>query len=237
MAICGERELYLQEHTLDFPIPELYPIMFTSPLLTYPTTFEHNRDSLGLSASAADILDNIRFLTLSITSPAPVVFTSEIRSTAAWLHRRIEEMKLHDQEIDEREHVIIDIIRQTALVYTTSIATLTPFSKTYTTTLIRSLEVKLNKVPLSRWKQMPGLFFWILIVACPISCWRDSEREGRFWRRKMSVAALVIGLENFYLAAMPMRSFYKVQRWIAEEAEEHPDIIGHYYGAAECVTM
>jgi hypothetical protein len=135
-----ERELYLQENGMDFPIPESYPLAFTTPLLTYPTTFEHNRCSLGITATTAVILDNIRFLTLSITNPAPVTFTSKIRSTATWLHRRIEKVNPHDVLLDEEQNTITDIIRQTALVFTTSIATLTPFSKTYTDKLVHELQ-------------------------------------------------------------------------------------------------
>lgn len=166
-----------------------------------------------------------------------MVFTSKIRSTAAWLRRRVVEMSVTEGEEETEDHIITAIIHQTAIVYTTAIATLTPVSKIYTPTLILSLQEKLSKVPLGRWQQMPGIFFWIIAVACPISCWQDYEREGRFWRRKMSVAAVVIWLENFHLAIMQMRSFYKVQRWIAEEGERNPDIMGHFYDAAECEVM
>jgi hypothetical protein len=158
-------------------------------------------------------------------------------NTTDQLHHRIEKVNPHEVLLDEEQNTITDIIRQTALVFTTSIATLTPFSKTYTDKLVHELQKKLNKVPLSRWKQIPALFFWILAIACPSNCWRNCELQGRFWRRKMSVAALVISLETFNLGVMQMRFIYKVQRWIAEEAEKNPDIVGHYYNTAECMTM
>jgi hypothetical protein len=133
--------------------------------------------------------------------------------------------------------MITATIRHTALVYMHSISTLTPFSKSYTRSLILELQSKLSKVPLSRWKQMPGIFFWILMVASSSPCWNGSNVVGRMWRRKVSVTGLVITFVDFNLAIMHARAFYKVQRWIAEEGEKTPDVLGHYYDAAECGVM
>jgi len=70
------------------PLRLSYPEKFRCPLLEYPTTFQDCRKTLNLSLVVAEILDDVRFLTISITacllSPKlEPIKTSKIQSTAA----------------------------------------------------------------------------------------------------------------------------------------------------------
>jgi hypothetical protein len=65
---------------------------------------------------------------------------------------------------------------------------------------------------LARWKELPGIFLWILLVACPGT---KNDPQGRFLRKKMAVAGMAIGMEDFNLATSYLRVFWMVQRWIA----------------------
>lgn len=72
----------------------------------------------------------------------------------------------------------------------------------------------MRKVSLSRWKKIPGIFLWIMLVLCPSS---KSDKRGRFIRRKMAVAGLSIGFEDFPLGISFLRAFWLVQRWIVAQ--------------------
>lgn len=63
---------------------------------------------------------------------------------------------------------------------------------------------------------MPGIFLWILLVACPSA---GNDHQGRFLRRKMAVTGMSIGMEDFGLSIAQLRAFWKVQRWVAVEKE------------------
>lgn len=75
LANCFEAELFLLGHgtgpEFDMPIPSAYAEGLRSPLLAYSTTFIQDRDILGIDATTAEILEDVRFLTISITSNTP----------------------------------------------------------------------------------------------------------------------------------------------------------------------
>ncbi|KAH8592680.1 hypothetical protein B0O99DRAFT_716556, partial [Bisporella sp. PMI_857] len=221
LAYFAERPLYLQDNDVDLPIPDECPAYISTPLLPSPTTFQGSRKELGLSDTAAVILDNVRYLTLSITCPAPTITTSKIRSTSSWHYRQTEEHPTVDTSSSDEQSIITATIRHTALVYMHSLSTLTPFSKSYTRSLILELQSKLSKVPLSRWKQMPGIFFWILMVASSSPCWNSSNVVGRMWRRKALVTWLVIMFVDSNLAIMHARAFYKCRDGLPRRARRH----------------
>lgn len=65
-------------------------------------------------------------------------------------------------------------------------------------------------MPLSSWNQILGIFFWVLLVACPGS---GDDLQGKWLKKKMAVAGMAVGLKDFGLSISCMRVFLKVQRW------------------------
>jgi hypothetical protein len=224
LACCFERELSLQDlnpnRDTDPPIPLSYAEGLKCPLITSPNSFQQIQEVLDLSAAAAEILDDVRFLTLSITSPDPSTTpsASKIQSTASWLHKQLELIPVPTNISDtpERE-LILDILRSTALIYSRCIATLRPFTDAYTEFELLELLDKISAVGLTRWTGVSGIFLWILLVACPSS---GNDLQGRFLKKKMAVTGMAIGMEDFGLAIACLRAFWKVQRWIGREREK-----------------
>ncbi|KAE9378640.1 hypothetical protein N431DRAFT_363266 [Stipitochalara longipes BDJ] len=231
LSCCFERNLSMQDlnpmRDMDPPIPAFYAEALKCPLVTSPTTYKQTRGTLNLSMASAEILDDVRFLTLSITSSDARPSTSKIQSTASWLHKQLEAIPvLINISQTPGADLVFDIIRTTALIYTNCIATLTPFTNAYTPDGLLSILDKIATVGLSRWKEMPGIFLWILLVACPSA---GDDLQGRFLRKKMAVTGMTIGMEDFGLAIGCLRAFWKVQRWISRERERRvidPLILG-----------
>ncbi|KAK0104453.1 hypothetical protein ONS95_004742 [Cadophora gregata] len=227
LACAFERELDLQSMetaiSTELPIRENYPAKARCPVLPYPSTFQECRETLSLSITAAEILDDVRFLTTSITScflspELEPTKTSKIQSTAAWLHKRIEAIPaLEIVSITPTSDIIIDTIRLSALVYTSAIQTLTPLSQNFPPDLQERMHSNISLVGLRNWKEIPGIFLWILLVATP--CAKDDYR-GRFLRKQMACTGMAIGLEDFLLGTACLRAFWLVQRWIAREGGE-----------------
>lgn len=71
------------------------------------------------------------------------------------------------------------------------------------------------------WKEIPGIFLWVLLVLCP-SC--DQSMEDRSLQKKMAVTGMAIGLEGFGLGIEYLRVFWGVQRWIAKERDIGDDV-------------
>jgi hypothetical protein len=153
---------------------------------------------------------------LSITSANETqTSVSELQSAASWLQKQLEAIPvlITVSGIPESE-LILEIIRRSAVVYSKCIATLSPFTNAYMQSELLEILEKISAVGLERWKEMPGIFLWILLVVCPSS---GNDLQGRFLRKKMAVTGMSIGMEDFGLAIACLRAFWKVQRWIANE--------------------
>ncbi|KAM0335529.1 hypothetical protein ACHAQA_000577 [Verticillium albo-atrum] len=231
VSCCFETELYLQSNdpVLEekIPIPTSWPEGFDCPLITSRTTFDDVKDRLGLTVTAAKILDDVRFLTTSITEtdggPASV---RKIQSTAAWLHSRLSKTpgrvegagETEGTEGSEAEH-IEEAVRLAALIYSWAISSVAQISGFRNGRVLEQAYQAMRRVNLTRWKGLPGIFLWIMLVAAPST---KQDTKGRFIRRKMAVAGLSIGFEDFGLGISYLRAFWLVQRWIARQGKPRP---------------
>jgi hypothetical protein len=106
------------------------------------------------------------------------------------------------------------IIRLSALMYSSSVSNLSPISEVFDSESYNQFHALLTQIPLTHWKQMPGIFNWILFVACP-ACHGDSRSKAL--RSKMVVAGMAISLEHFALGTEVVRRLWIVQQWIKKQ--------------------
>lgn len=161
-------------------------------------------------------------MTLSIKSHSPSnISTAKIQSMAAWLHKQLQTKYLKPILASDTD-LIFETIRLAALIYSSCIVSLTPFGSQQNEPLMQEFHSNIFQVSLARWKESPGIFLWILLVAAPSS---GNDARGRFLKKKMAVAGMSIGLEDFNLATGHLRAFWEVQRWIAREGQRIEEVI------------
>ncbi|KAE8441055.1 hypothetical protein EG329_005917 [Mollisiaceae sp. DMI_Dod_QoI] len=219
LACCFERDLFLLDpnmaNHMPISVPPTYPESLRSPLLAYHETFRHDRVVLGLSDEATEILDDVRFLTLSITSASDQSSTSKIQSTAGWLHKQISSSPPFIITPDTPLITIItSTIRLITVLYTLSISTLIPLSHLWTSSLLEQFYRHLFSISMSKWKEIPGIFLWIMLVASPGS---QEDERGKWLKRKMAVAGMQVGMADFGVSISCLRAFWRVQRWVESE--------------------
>lgn len=203
------------------PIPFPYPQNFNSPLLNFSTPFVNLRESLELSLPVAEILDDVRLLTTSITSPVwPENDIPSLENAATYAHDRIRGLPtviITSSSTDT--DLIYETCRIAAITYSSSIMTSTLFSQSYLADQGHRQDffLKMTQVSLSRWKKIPGIFLWILLVACPSGI---DTSIGVYLRGKLDTAAVSIAVEDFDLAQGCVRALWSVQRWIARQGIE-----------------
>jgi hypothetical protein len=209
-----ENDPVLQE---ELPMPTSCPRNLDSPLVPSGHTFEDQMDSLGLELVGANILDDVRFLTMSITSPKRIPRSKQkIQTTATWLHNRLDaEPAPGSTSGNSEDELIVECIRIASLIYSRSIMKLVQISKLGASSLLEDLYTKVRRVNMTRWKRTPGIFLFIMLVLCPSS---GNDTKGRWIRRKMAVAGLSIGFEDFLCGIWYLRAFMLVQTWITSEA-------------------
>ncbi|KAK2052625.1 hypothetical protein LY76DRAFT_670196 [Colletotrichum caudatum] len=202
----------------EVPVPPTWPDCYGSPLLASSSRFESIAGKLGLCASAAKILDDVRFLTVSVTSgSASASCKSKIRTTASWLHGRLRDGgNVERLAISSEEEWILETIRIAALIYSCSIKSMRQISRFDDDETLEAAYLALTSVSMTTWKRNPGVFLWIMLVAAPNAA---PDAKGRFIRRKMAVTGLSIGFEDFVLGISFLKAFWSVSRWIAEEGD------------------
>ena len=195
-------------------VPESWPEGTHCPLLTADVTFEAISENLGLSDETAKILDDITFLTVCVHSASPGE-ERKIHTTASWLHSRLKAMPpavTTTSKPDSESNYIQDAVRSAAIIYTWAISSVKAMSEFSDSAVRHDLFISAQSVDLHRWKAMPGLYLWVMLVACSGA---PRDTNGRFLARKMAVAAVSVGFRHFPLSISCVRSFWQVQRWIA----------------------
>ena len=188
-------------------------------LVASDVRFQVVAKTLRLTSAAAQILDDVQFLTTSILqSGTESLERTRIRNTASWLHGRLTQAKLNI--LEDEENLTGAAISQAAIIYTWAISSGKPMSSYVGQSLRPGLLASVQGVRLTRWKQIPGIYLWIVLVACSGV---PGDMIGRFWRRKVAVATSAIAFENFPLGISCVSSFLQVQRWLADEEERAAD--------------
>ncbi|CRK24377.1 hypothetical protein BN1708_013936 [Verticillium longisporum] len=238
ISCCFETELYLQSNDPvlqeEIPIPTSWPDGFDCPLIRSSVSFDDVKDKLRLTGAGARILDDVRFLTTSITEadggPASI---RKIQSTASWIYSRLSKVSGREGGQSEKEAEVADVhelgseaehieeaLRLAGLIYSWSISSMAQISQFKDGKTLEQAYKAIRGVNLTRWKSIPGIFLWIMLVAAPST---KQDTRGRFIRRKMAVAGLSIGFESFGVGISYLRAFWLVQRWIARQGKPAAD--------------
>ena len=179
-------------------------------------------ENFNVSSPLAVILDELRLLTSSITNffssnpdPEALIYQNQsiiISNDALHIHKSALSLPpIPLTPLSPPSHLISEILRITTIIYTTALASSLPISSVYTPDLRLQVSSIISKVKLSDWKQIPGVFLWVLLVASPGS---GTNVFGRLIRTNETLTAIYIGLKHFGLVVSCLRNFWVVQRWI-----------------------
>jgi hypothetical protein len=212
-------------------LPVSYPETYSSPLVDSSITFQSIHENTGITAAAASILDDMRSLTLSVlllsSSEKNISQTEEeshaklIQITASQIHDELSTLPVSSTTPQTPKDAIFSAIHLTALAYTSGISNRTPFSLSFggpakdifsITRERRDMYYVINEVGISNWRKIPGIFLWILLVACP----GGRAHAPMLLRSNVSATALYLSFADLGLAVGCLRAFLGVQRWIAD---------------------
>ena len=214
VAFTFECDLFLDK-TLGKPIPtlETYPVELDSPLVKSNIHFVDSAEALGISFEAARILDDMRFLTTSILhlqengdSEAEI---TKLMTTVHWIHKQLLSEATQDPDLDN--DFMYQTFRTAGIIYSTAIMTRTPLSRACTSELLQQLWMTMWRIPLGRWKQVPGLFFWVTLT---VNSYARSRPEARFLKGLMPATVVTLGLLDWDATMATLDGFLTVQKWL-----------------------
>ncbi|KAK0622389.1 hypothetical protein B0T14DRAFT_148198 [Immersiella caudata] len=245
IACCFERDLCVLEGKKSgaflLPVPAEYSAYLASPVRAHTKTFTDLEELLVLPPDTAKLLDDIRALTVAIAEaaaqPTTTASRAQIQSTAAFIRERLKATE--EKDLEELSSELSDddriarIIRLAAVIHTEAVIKLQPLT---TIKMNRNVDVKLDRaikvVASARWKRMPGVFLWIMLVAVaqPTSetigdfdLGNEEDGRRRWLRRKLGAAAQAVGQEEFGLSIAYLRAFWLVHRWIDREGKQEDE--------------
>jgi hypothetical protein len=192
-----------------------------SPLLQSNIRFGDICETLGISKAAADILDDMRFLTNSIialfANKTNAQETIKCLTTARWIHDRVSALPsiTHEDSLLAGDF-IYECCRTAAVVYSSSILNRIPLSKACSMLDQHSFWANMPRITLSKWKSVSGIYLWLCLVFCPGA---EFTVYGRFLKSMASTTITYIGLTDWEVMMRCLEGFLRVQRWLTREDE------------------
>jgi hypothetical protein len=192
---------------------------FESPLFGSRTHFHDNLKSLDISSDTADILDDMKFLTTSVQDDIAYQLTFgtsqsniKLHATSLWTRNRVADLPaIGPTSLNSTEDLIYETVRLTALLYNTAISSRSPFSYVSQSSILQDLWKAIWRISLSRWKKIPGIFLWVILVACASS---KDKMQRRLLKLNLAAVVLHIEVTRTGIAVSCLRTFLRVQKWI-----------------------
>ncbi|RDL32434.1 uncharacterized protein BP5553_08890 [Venustampulla echinocandica] len=205
-----------------------YPIQLDSPLLVSSNLFVDSIDFHSINTATATILDDMRFITTSIMTLSgaehPELAKVKFLATVRWIHQRLTSEK---PEAHLANDFVYQTCRATAIIYTTAVLSGQPFSEACTSELLQNVWRVMWRVPLPRWKQIPGVFFWVVLVANPFA---RNRPEGRFLKGVIAGNTVAMGLADWDATTAILKTFLALQRWLGGKDLESSIILDNRLG-------
>lgn len=112
---------------------------------------------------------------------------------------------------DDPSDPVYQSIRQAALLYATAIVERRPFSRVCSDEQFYELWATMWRVPQTRWRQLAGIFLWIVALIVPTAAMTP---HSRFVKSMLTTPGLEIGIENWFAASSSLRMILTLQAWL-----------------------
>lgn len=191
-----------------------YQAYVSTPWMYSLISFTSIRDQLQIAPETASILDDMRFLQISTTKAVENTHydAAKLKAEAEWIQSRILALPTGtDSTSPLFDDNIYKSCRTAALIYIRAILTHTPLSHTCTLQDLNQLWSSMWRVSLTQWKQIPGVFVWIILSGLQAA---QSTPHGRFLKSMFKAAASYMSLEYFEVVDASLMNFVKMQTWL-----------------------
>lgn len=194
-----------------------HPAHVMTPLLSSNgLTFSSSAEELGIRKETATILDDIRFLLLSTTKqvnrPTTAQERTKLKKTATWTRDRTSSLPSgNEPDSPLANDFVYKSCRTAALAYCRAITEHTPLSQACTTLDLSQLWTSMWHISLTRWKQIPGIFLWILLSGIQTA---EVTPYGRFLKSMLKAVCTYLAVDYWDVVDGSGMGFVRLQRWL-----------------------
>ncbi|XMA18111.1 hypothetical protein WAI453_010902 [Rhynchosporium graminicola] len=190
-----------------------FPLELSSPILYALISFVDTISILHINVETAKILDDARSMTIAALALSSSTSSLTLKEEVLMdIHNIIQRLaSLPTGNPTSPGDFLYQACRMTAMIYSSAIINRTPLSMACTPEILQELWAIMWQVPSLRWKQVPGIFLWILLVIGPFS--RDKS-QGKYIKALTQAAIMAITLVDEDTVTVTLRRFLAVQRWL-----------------------
>ncbi|KAH8685837.1 hypothetical protein BGZ60DRAFT_523111 [Tricladium varicosporioides] len=213
IACSTESEPFFVHHITNATIHQM---SMSTPLLPSQQPFSAQTAIPFLSSDTAEILDDMRFLILSTAKFQDIEVMegqqAKLVTTAMWIKDRIEALpSIAETNPPSTSDYVFRSCRIASLIYCKAIIEHLPFSQACTPHDLQMLWPCMWKVTLTQWKQIPGIFLWILLSANQAA---QNLPHGRLVKSIFKACSFNIASQNWLVIDEALSNFVKLQRWL-----------------------
>ncbi|PMD57233.1 uncharacterized protein K444DRAFT_535084, partial [Hyaloscypha bicolor E] len=204
------------------PTQPRHPVEMSIPFVAAEQDFCSITEELQIGKETATILDDMRFVILALIKHAEQDSAEpeqmKLTATATWIRDRIASLPDGSSLASPlASDFIYKSCRIAALIYCKAIVERSSLTKVCTLKELTHLWATMWRVKLSRWKQIPGIFLFVIASALSAA---ELTPHGRFTKAMFKTATSFIGLDYFDFVDAALMAFVKLQRWLRTGGEE-----------------
>lgn len=179
-------------------------------------SFAGSAEQLGISRETAALLDDMRFLLLATIRRADHQIDPKDRiklnMTATWTRDRISSLPTgNEPDSLLANDFVYKSCRSAAMIYCRGITDHISLSIVCGMRDLDELWGSLGRVSLTRWKQTPGIFLWVLLSAIQGA---EPTPYGRFLKSMLKGVTRYMSVDNWDLVDAACMGFVRLQRWL-----------------------
>jgi hypothetical protein len=204
------------------PTQPRHPVEMSIPFVAAEQDFCSITEELQIGKETATILDDMRFVILLLIKYAEQDSAEpeqmKLTATATWIRDRIASLPDGSSFASPlASDFIYKSCRIAALIYCKAIVERASLTKVCTLKELTHLWATMWRVKLSRWKQIPGIFLFVIASALSAA---ELTPHGRFTKAMFKTTTSFIGLDYFDFVDAALMAFVKLQRWLRTGGEE-----------------
>jgi len=187
-----------------------------TPLANVEMDFTSETEELQISKQTAIILDDmcflLKYLMRQVDRDISVEEKTKFKTTSIWIRDRIAALP-EGGPLDGplARDFIYKSCRIAALIYCKAIVERVNLAKACTLSDLTQLWGNMWRIKLSRWKQIPGIFLFILLSG--IQAAQDTP-HGRFMKNMMKATNSYMSVDSWEVVDASMMTFMRLQRWL-----------------------
>jgi hypothetical protein len=195
---------------------------FDSPLFLFSGSFLNNVNTGELLPTTARILDAMTYIISQIVNYSqghhPDFELKTLLLKTINLHKHISSLPSASKPgLASTNDYVYESVRIVALINCRAIIYNIPFSLACQEDDNKQLFTAINRVPLTRWKSLSGIWIWVLLSMNPYA--RELQ-NGVQLRHLMRFCACSIAVREWQALVNVMEAFIALQSWIKERLAE-----------------